>query len=290
VTEKKIEFVEIYPNIFVYKNMFKDIKKSYSILKESTQENKDRLFNNWTPWYVFGEYLNPIIPMPDNADFYNYVKNLDPKTETQKNHKDFAIEMIENFLLVTNHYIKINNVDVDLESNTLNEKGQPIPTWTWTGNTVGKYNISKEEDLLSMSYHSDYIREQGESPGYKFVITCTIYYNDDYDGGEVDFYMGGKLIKYKPEAGDLLVFPSGHPSYLTENDQPYLHGVMKVTKNNKYLSRMYWQKYEKGSDNWYQKEKEFGKEVWAGMQKQLEKDFRDAHPNKFEWKNGVRLK
>jgi hypothetical protein len=289
MTEKKIEFVEIYPNICVYKNMFKDIKKSYSILKESLKQDEDKLFNNWTKWSHFGEYLNPIIPIPDNAKVYEYIQSLEAKTEKQQDQKNFAIEMLENFFLVTDDYIKRYNVDVNLESHILDEENNLINLWRWTGSTVGKYDINKDEDPVAMTYHSDYVREQSESPGYKFVITCTIYYNDDYDGGEVDFYMGGKLIKYKPEAGDLLVFPSGHPGYLTENDQPYLHGVMKVTKNNKYLSRMYWQKYEKGSDNWYKKEKEFGKEVWAGMQKELEQDFRDKHPNKFVIKNGVRL-
>ena len=140
-----------------------------------------------------------------------------------------------------------------------------------------------------MRYHSDYIREQGYAPGYKFVITCTIYFNDNYEGGEVDFAMGDKLVKYKPEAGDLLVFPSGHPDYLTEDGMPYLHGVMPSYNNNKFLSRMYWQKYQKGTDDWYEKEKEFGKEVWASMQPELEKAFRDKHPQRSVIENGVRI-
>jgi hypothetical protein len=140
-----------------------------------------------------------------------------------------------------------------------------------------------------MRYHSDYIREQGYAPGYKFVVTCTIYFNDNYEGGEVDFVMGDKLVKYKPEAGDLLVFPSGHPDYLTEDGMPYLHAVMPSYNNNKFLSRMYWQKYQKGTDEWYEKEKEFGKKIWASMQPELEKEFRDKHPQRSVIENGVRI-
>jgi hypothetical protein len=152
------------------------------------------------------------------------------------------------------------------------------------------YGISDDEEKYGMRYHSDYQREQGDAPGYKFIITCTIYFNDDYEGGEIDFAMGDKLVKYKPEAGDLLVFPSGHPDYLTEDGMPYLHGVMPAYKNNKFLSRMYWQKYQKGTDEWYEKEKQYGKEVWLSMQPELEQKFRDAHPQRVEIENGVRIR
>ncbi len=98
------------------------------------------------------------------------------------------------------------------------------------------------------------------------------------------------LDPYKPEAGDMLVFPSGHPDYLTEDGKPYLHGVMPAYKKNKFLARMYWQKYQRGTDEWYEKEKEFGKDVWASMQPELEKAFRDKYPQRYEIKNGVRLR
>ena len=101
--------------------------------------------------------------------------------------------------------------------------------------------------------------------------------------------MGDKLVKYKPEAGDLLVFPSGHPKYLTEDDTPYLHRVMPSYHKHKFLSRMYWQKYEKGNQEWYEQENKFGKEQWAQMQPALEELFRLTHPQRYEIQNGMRL-
>jgi hypothetical protein len=101
--------------------------------------------------------------------------------------------------------------------------------------------------------------------------------------------MGDKLVKYKPEAGDLLVFPSGHPDYLTEEGKPYLHAVMPSHNKNKLLSRMYWQKYENGTDEWYEKEKEFGKDVWANMQEDLDEQFRQDYPQRDVIENGVRI-
>jgi hypothetical protein len=289
MTDKHLESIELYPNIVVYKNLFKDISKSYKVLTDSLVETEDRLFNPWTQWSIFGEYLNPIVPEFSMSDKYGNLKNIKTKTQIEEDQKNFGIEMMENFHLVTEDYIKKYNITVDLNETSIDENGNSTQTWRWTGGTIGKYHMSDEEQKVGMRYHSDYIREQGYAPGYKFVITCTIYFNDDYEGGEIDFAMGDKLIKYKPEAGDLLVFPSGHPDYLTEEGQPYLHGVMPSYNKNKFLSRMYWQKYQKGTDEWYEKEKEFGKEVWASMQPELEKAFREKHPQRSVIENGVRI-
>jgi hypothetical protein len=290
---KDIEAIEIYPNILVYKNMFKNISKSYKILTDSLLETEDRLFSPWSQWSFFGNYLAPIIPGFDTSEKYGNLKNIKTTTQIQEDEKNFAIEMMENFYLVTEDYIKRHNIDVDLNETSLYEDGSTIPTWRWTGGTVGYYHITEkdalEKDKYGMRYHSDYQPEKGSAPGYNFVITCTIYFNDDYEGGEIDFAMGDKLVKYKPEAGDLLVFPSGHPDYLTEEGKPYLHAVMPSYNKNKFLARMYWQKYQKGTDEWYAKEKEFGKEVWASMQPELEKEFRDKHPQRTVIENGVRI-
>jgi|LakMenEpi03Oct11_1017367.scaffolds.fasta_scaffold00001_18 hypothetical protein len=275
-----LKAIEIYPNILVYKNLFKDIAQSYKILTDSLLETEDRLFSPWTKWSVFGDYLNPPIPNFDLSDRYGNIKNVQTKTKTQENEKNLIIEMMENFHLVTEDYIKRYSIDVDLNATSVNEDGNIVPTWRCTGGTIGKYNVSTDDYKIGMNYHSDYIRESGSAPGYKFVITCTIYFNDDYEGGEVDFAMGDKFIKYKPEAGDLLVFPSGHPDYLTENGKPYLHGVMPSYNKNKFLSRLYWEKYQKGTDLWYEKQARFGKDVWYKMQNDLRKQFMIEHPQK----------
>jgi hypothetical protein len=270
--------------------MFKDISKSYKVLTDSLVESEDRLFNPWTEWSIFGEYLNPITPFFCMDGKYGGLESIETKTEIEENQKQFGIEMMKNFHLVTQDYIKRYNLDVDLDLLSTDESGEPIPTWRWTGGTIGKYHISNEEEKHGMRYHSDYMREQGSAPGYKFIITCTIYFNDDYEGGEIDFAMGDKLVKYKPEAGDLLVFPSGHPDYLTEDDKPYLHGVMPSYNKNKFLARMYWQKYQKGTDEWYEKEKQFGKDVWSSMQPKLNEQFRIDNPQRNEIQGAVRIK
>ena len=60
----------------------------------------------------------------------------------------------------------------------------------------------------------------------------------------------------------------------------WCHVIMPPTGANKYLSRMYWMKYSIGDAEWFEKEKEFGKDVWAAMQPDIMQKFRDANPNK----------
>lgn len=289
MTNETRSVVELYPKILVYKNMFDNPLESYDVLRNSLTDTEDRLFSPWTQWSIFGEYLNPIIPGFQCSGRYGNMENAEAVTETQMKQKKLGMEVMENFHSATLDYVEKMGVEVDFDATTVDENGSTIPVWHWTGGTIGKYNVSDEKTQYRMTYHSDYIREQAEAPGYKFAITCTMYFNDDYEGGEIDFAIGKKLVKYKPEAGDVLVFPSGHPDYLTEDGIPYLHGVMPAYGSHKFLARMYWQKYQPATPQWYEREKEFGKERWADMQKDLEEQFRMRHPQRWEIPDGIRV-
>ena len=99
MTNKNLEAVEIYPNIVVYKNMFKDISKSYKVLTDSLIETEDRVFSPWTQWSIFGDYLNPIVPIFSMSEKFGNLKNIETTTQVQEDQKNFAIEMMENFHL-----------------------------------------------------------------------------------------------------------------------------------------------------------------------------------------------
>jgi hypothetical protein len=284
-SNSELEFIEIYPKIVVYKNMFKDISKMYDTLKESTANNEDRLFSKWSQWSRFGEYLNP--PLLNHS--LNNLDEIETKTEIEKNQKDFMIDLLKNFHMATQDYAQRYGVDINTETLTKDHDGNDVPLWKWVGPSVAKYKL-EIEDPVAMSYHSDFIREPITSPGYKFAITGLAYFNDDYEGGEIDFVIGNELYKYKPEAGDYLVFPSGHPDVLTKDGIVYLHGVLPPSGHHKYLSRMYWMKYSYGDPEWFAKEEEFGKSKWAEMQDEIMENFRQANPNRNEIVGGVRIK
>lgn len=283
--------IEIYPKILVYRDVFKDPEKTYQILKESTENNDDRLFSKWSKWSIFGEYLESVVPNNLNGVFsLENINQLKASSLIQEQQKNFLIELYEGFSAVGKDYIARfgNEFEFNPEEMTTDHDGNVLPRWKVYGPSICKY--SKEWDQpMSMIYHSDYIREPITSPGYKFAITINAYFNDDYDGGEIDFAVGDELYKYKPKMGDWLVFPSGHPEVLAQDGKVYLHGVTSSVKEHKYFARMYWRKYSNGSPEWFAKEEEFGKEVWASMQDKIMEEYRKTIPNRYEITEGKRI-
>jgi hypothetical protein len=288
MSQNTLEAIEIYPKIFVYKNLFKNIEQTYELLKNSTGE-EDGIFSPWTQWAHFGEYLSPMFKGYQSNLRIDLIEEIETKTEKQELQKLAILELFKNFYLATEDYALRNGIELDKTKTVLANNGQLMEEWQMTGPSIARYKTDIE-DPLAMTYHSDYIREPITSPGYKFAITALCYFNDDYEGGEIDFIVDGEAYMYKPKAGDFLIFPSGHPDVLTKNGSVYIHGVMPATGANKYLSRMYWMKYSVGSPEWFEKEKEFGKEVWAEMQPSIIEEFRLDNPNKISADKERRIK
>jgi hypothetical protein len=278
--KQDLDVIEVYPKIFVYKNLFKNIGLTYEILKNS--DGTDGLFSQWTQWSSFGEYLNPTFKGYDHVLRIEDVERMEAITEKEKEHKMVLLEILNNFYTATKDYILKNNVDFDDNKyvpGAVDVNNNPVQEWLFTGPSIARYRIDNEDDV-AMTYHTDYIREPIISPGYKFAITALTYFNDDYEGGEIDFIANGEAKMYKPEAGDVLIFPSGHPDLLMSESSIYLHGVMPIKNKSKYLARMYWTKYSVGDDLWFKKEEEFGKDIWKSMQSDIMQKFRDENPNK----------
>jgi len=305
----QLDAIEIHPKIIVYKNIFKDIEKNYEILKRSFKYNGENFLGKWQTWSQFGDYVSnllsdqytdkliELVPFQEHKKLYDSanIEKLNCKNEIEQDEKNLILELINGFHKVTKDYAYRHNINLDPNENIKDRDNQEINLWQVQGPGIARYkddiiNSNKiQNSNLAMVYHTDYIREPINSPGYKFVITALAYFNDDYEGGEIDFYTGNDLYKYKPEAGDYLVFPSGHPEILNFENSVLLHGVLPAYGSNKYLSRMYWQKYSIGSEEWYEKEKEFGKETWSGMQPDLMEKFRISNPIKNYFMEGNRI-
>jgi hypothetical protein len=105
---------------------------------------------------------------------------------------------------------------------------------------------------MTLPFHTDFFQGDEFKPGLKAEYTVTMYLNEDYDGGEIDFRIfhgretemrvsGGEMIPtteqeeipkvvYRPQAGDIIIFPSRVPFY---------HGVRRVSTGTKYFARMF---------------------------------------------------
>lgn len=300
---KDFTIKEIYPKVYVYNNVLEDPKRMYEIVKNSLT-SKDGIWEDWQDWYGFGDKIENFgISFDKTKAELVVASDVQTQNKTQEDQKYFITEQVKAFLAVTQDYMMRNNLNIIEESkqevvakdirfsDEANNNGK-FSKWMWTGPSLCKYyigSIDHNEEGLAMRYHSDYIREAIKSPGYKFALTCTTYINDEYEGGAVDFAINKKLIRYKPKAGDFLVFPSGHPDYLTEEGKVYLHGVESCQGAEKYFTRMYWQVYEDGSDEWKKNEALYGREEWLKMNAEIHRQYHAENIAKSKIEGATRI-
>lgn len=85
--------------------------------------------------------------------------------------------------------------------------------------------VLKYGHLEKFDWHTD----AGQK--YPRNVSATIYFNDDYEGGEIEYKHFD--ISYKPKSGDVIVFGS---------DFPYLHRVIPVKSGIRYAA-VNWYRY-----------------------------------------------
>jgi hypothetical protein len=71
--------------------------------------------------------------------------------------------------------------------------------------------------------------ETGPLSLHQYDVAAVLYFNDDFDGGEI--YFPTFDIKIEPEPGMFVGFPTSHH---------YLHGVSTVRNGNRYVQTSFW--------------------------------------------------
>ena len=262
----------VFPRVTVYQNLLQDVDKVLKIVKKSeSNKNNKYMFNNWTSWRANWDGMS----MHTEKDITDFTPSKDQEYLDQEflhsrlseaysfAYKDYFKDYPENSG-VWPDIIK----DWNFENNM---------RWTKSGITFLKYFQDNEELKkhdpenglyhLSMNYHTDTNHQNLDARDSKLIITITFYLNDDYDGGEISFYNGtdNKVYNYKPKAGDITVFPSF---------EPYYHGVLPFSKNDRYLIRMFFMYNFEGTKDWLANEEKYGKELWFEMEEdRLSKEF-----------------
>jgi hypothetical protein len=239
----------IFPKIHVYKGMLPGHEELVSILKDSEKNpNNSFVFKDWQPWSIFGSYVYQI----GNTDI--------PRSEERFVKEKHYLELVKDaFYKTTDNFLKYYSLKIPED-------------WSIMGPSFSKYNPDDETkgrngNGLAMLRHTDYVPWLKGTPGYKFAVTCTMYLNDDYEGGEISFKIGEDIIDYKPVAGDIIVFPSGHPDFLSQ-EQTYLHGVRSITGNSRYLIRCFYKFYDEGSKEWHEGRDKYGEKEWEKMEEE----------------------
>lgn len=243
-----MESKELYPGIRVYSGIFED---SSSVIQEL------RSAYDWEAWYTFGDLS---VVQIDRTTFNSFPTPEEWQSSiisTLEKPNKSAEQILNAFYAATKNYVEVHNVE-------------PV-AWNFNSPAICMYdtNSGVNEDI-AMHYHTDYQQEKADAAGYKPYITCTMYLNDDYEGGEIAF----KVLKddgtsdevvYKPKAGDILVFPSRPPHY---------HAVFLTTKGQKYFVRSFWDYYFEGTPEWNAGLAEHGHDKWLEMEKAREAEER----------------
>jgi hypothetical protein len=169
------------------------------------------------------------------------------------------------------HYQRVNGIS---DPNT----GEELPVLTMPGPCIYREHSSdgNSDDPKAMSYHVDFIPETVNFPGEKFMITSCTYPNDDYEGGEIEFWADGKAIKYKPNAGEILVFPSGNPLF-PGNGRPYFHSVCPTGAGEKWLFRAFGKYVDPQTPEWAAGVEQYGEEEWKAKMSGTDLDKKDVY-------------
>lgn len=235
---------ELLPNVRIYQGLLPDVEKLYETMRISEKTSQGKYYlRPWDKWAHFGTYSQQKHEENESREF----------GQMYDDEKYLSDRVYEAYNLAIQNYIDTYNI-------TLPETSRLMSS------SFSKYNsnIDTMGNELTMQYHTDYILAEKDMPGPKFFLTCTTYINDDYEGGDIEFYMNDEFHPYKPKAGDILVFPS---------TDPYYHGVRTIRNGEKFFIRNFIQYYYDGSPEWIEQQKYHGAYKWAKMEaERIEKE------------------
>ena len=241
INTESYETFELHPKVLVFRNLLPDTDNLYEIMKESEKDaNGKYLFREWTPWSTFGTYSQT-----KNEVDGETIEDRGPRYVKEKFFLDTAQQAYD---FALREYVQRYSVELPED-------------WRFSGASLSKYNqdIDRLKNKMTMQYHTDFIESQKDMPGEKFFITCTMYINDDYEGGDIEFFIDNKLINHKPKAGDILIFPS---------TQPYFHGVKTIFNGNKFFVRNFVMHTYAGSKEWLDNQVKYGAYRWFKMEEE----------------------
>jgi hypothetical protein len=173
------------------------------------------------------QYIKNVLSEQEHAMLLEYVKNYESwneepwgsRTIRSNQMPEHFLDMLEKvFKVVYENATSLYKVEIDHFNR-------------------GGLHLVKFVEGFSLMPHVDTMSDES------LHIASVYYINDDYEGGEIRFPNHDLTIK--PEPNSLIIFPG---------NENYLHQVIKITKNNRYSSAM-WFKFTGSSfskkSEWY---------------------------------------
>jgi hypothetical protein len=252
-----IDKTVIYPKVVVYNKLLKNTEQIVEMLSKSKNATEDTY--HLTPWRDWKPMGNLMLVDGDHGSYGD-------EPDKDKKYLEYLLTEINNaFMESTKDFFESYSSSSGWPD-FIKTWDRSDPAWSKSGISFLRYNPTNYnfnpqtgKPGLAMDYHTDTHEFNADSPGNKFVVTATMYLNDNYDGGEVSFLdeESGSVTDYKPKAGDVTVFPSG---------APYYHGIKPIFGNERYLLRMFWFYRFDGTSEWHANKDKYGEELWQKME------------------------
>lgn len=190
-----IKLTKFNDDIFYYENVIKNPKDLIDLINSTDYlASQDSLIDQWKPFHAPNR---PTSQFGLKKIYYSFRPG-----PTAKELIDLHKTVYDYLYFVANDYAKSKGIDVGHQ--------YQITFLKYFKNTfLGPHTDAQSDPDLN--------------------ISCIIYLNEDYEGGELKFNNHNILIK--PTAGSIFVFPSG---------QPFLHQSLPVTSGEKYLITGFW--------------------------------------------------
>lgn len=190
-------------NIYYYTDALKDPQKILELIEEmdSVPESYATIMK-WSTWNASN----------DQEFIYGSSKIILWERESVTSNLDADIK--SNYIISS-----IRKAYVDVANDFKNSKN--ISENILLDNVIGikRYNVS-----TSMGQHAD-----SYDGNTRLKYSMVLYYNDDYEGGEISF--PNQNITIKPKAGSIIIFPS---------TEPYIHESLKIISGSKYMTASFW--------------------------------------------------
>jgi hypothetical protein len=182
--------------VFLYKNALNEEMRLPERVESLISKYQNHDFFKWSDAMVGDEQKMP--NYRDCFDFKVSQYHLEMFYEEVPELKEIHDEVSEVLYICLDHYQQVFNIEM---------------------NFVEAINFVKYGPGQHFSVHTDH----GFS--YSCVVSSVMYLNDDYEGGELWF--PNLDIKYKPDYGDIILFPS---TYI------YSHASLPVVSGTKYAA------------------------------------------------------
>lgn len=181
--------------IIVYKGVLPEDLNIINRLEESLKDSNDKYFS-WQPAYVGYRQL---IPEYRNCVDYKFKKTDLISFESEKS-------------------INLQNLWQDV----YDRKKEAVDNYCRMFG-IGDLRYWEAFNFIKYEPGNHFMEHHDHSFSYNCTVSLVGYVNDNYEGGELYFRL--QNITYKPEAGDLVIFPSNYM---------YPHQAMPVKSGTKY--------------------------------------------------------